>query len=226
MAGSANPGSANYFGMLIRNLRVAKGLTKTQLATAVGLSPGFISRIESGERRPALEKLRRLAEELGATYQQLAIAAGMLSDAPSNSVNRRAIRVSRRAVPVFDSVPAGLFKDSNVVEASDDLLYLVLAEDELNHDPRAFALIVTGDSMVEAGILDGDVIVVSPNTRVANGDIAVVSVNKQATSVKRVYFEDNSILLQPCNSNFRPMVLSGNEVEVLGKVILVRRKLG
>jgi repressor LexA len=217
--------AANALGKLVRNLRVAKGLNQSQLAESVGVTAGFISRVESGARMPALDLLMKLAKTLGTTYQHLAETSGLLSGPRVALPSRRSIAVPRRAVPVFAKTPAGLFKDSNTVEAGEDILYLVLAEEELNYDPRAFALIVSGDSMVEAGILDGDIIVVSPNTRVNNGDIAVVSLNKQATSVKRVYFEEHAILLQPCNSNFRPQVLSTSEVEVLGKVILVRRKL-
>lgn len=132
----------------------------------------------------------------------------------------------KRAIPVFDSVPAGLLKEANVVEAYADMEKLVLSEEELGYDPRAFALIVTGDSMVEAGILDGDVLVVSPSTPVGPGDIGVVLVNKSTTTVKKIYIEADRVLLQPANSNYRPQVLAyPDEVEILGKVILVRRKL-
>jgi len=134
--------------------------------------------------------------------------------------------LKRSQIPVFDTVPAGLLKEANVVEAYDDVEKLVLTEDEMGFDAQAFGLIVQGDSMVEAGILDGDVLIVSPNTKVNDGDIAVVLVNKQSTTVKKVYIEESKVILQPANSNFRPQVLNyPDEVEILGKVILVRRKL-
>ena len=125
-------------------------------------------------------------------------------------------QIALRAIPIYDTVPAGIFKDANVVEASDDVPYLILNEEELGYDPRAFALIVSGDSMIEAGILDGDVLVVSPNTRVKNGEIAVVSVDQTAHTVKKVYFDKGNVLLQPCNSHFRPEVCEERQVEILG----------
>ncbi len=136
-------------------------------------------------------------------------------------------RLKRRAVPVFDSVPAGYFDEANVVEAYDDVEKLVLTEEELAFDPKSFALIVKGDSMMEAGILEGDVIIVSPNTKVVDGDIAVVQISGRETTVKIVYFEDeDSLLLQPANSAYKPSLLKyPEEVEILGKVVLVRRKL-
>ncbi len=132
----------------------------------------------------------------------------------------------RRAIPIFDKVPAGLFDEANVVFEYDDLEQLVLAEEELNYDPQAFALRVRGDSMVECGILDGDIVVVSPNTPVRDGDIAVVSYEGRETTMKRIFFADDHVVLQPCNSSYKPIVVPKDEkLKILGKVILVRRKL-
>lgn len=155
------------------------------------------------------------------TLQQLVqqLQAGM-SSAP------RASTGVKRSIPVFDTVPAGLLKESNVVEAYQDMEQLVLSEEELAYDPRAFALVVQGDSMIDMGILDGDVVIVSPNTPVGPGEVGVVQVNRRTTSVKKVYVEGDKVILQPANSNFKPQVLTRpDEVEILGKVVLVRRKM-
>ncbi|MCB1218315.1 helix-turn-helix domain-containing protein [bacterium] len=146
--------------------------------------------------------------------------------AGSNGSSAAMAAAPRRAMPVYDTVPAGLLKDANVIEAHADIEKLVLSEDEMMYDPKSFGLIVQGDSMLEAGILDGDTLIVSPATQVSNGDIAVVQVNRRQTTVKKVYFENESVILQPANSNYRPQVLKyPDEVEILGKVVLVRRKL-
>jgi repressor LexA len=137
-----------------------------------------------------------------------------------------AVEAGIQRIPVFDTVPAGLFKDASVVLDFEDVPSLLLTGEEANHDPQAFALVVQGDSMVEAGILDGDILVVSPGTRVLNGDIAVVCVNQTASTVKKVYVEDGRLVLQPANHRYRPEVLSyPQEVEILGKVIQVRRQI-
>jgi SOS-response transcriptional repressor LexA len=250
-------------GSLVRNLRLRRGLSQSDLAHAAGINNSYLSRIENGERRPSPKILRRFSEILQHPYDDLVVKSGILSadfvrqtparqsthDAPisatggdeTSAILRQLIQsiqgggmaglaapsaLERRAINIFDGVSAGLLKDANVVEAHEDLPKLVLSEEELGYDPRAFALVVQGDSMVEAGILDGDVVVVSPNTKVAPGDVAVVMVNQATTTCKRVYLEDDRVILQPCNSNYRPQVLSyPDEVEILGKVILVRRKL-
>lgn len=243
------------FGELLRKLRLRVGLTQAELAELSEVNHSYLSRLEGGDRKPSPRMLRKLAPALNYPYDELAISAGLLDRefheqqpvasvrpdvmdalrsrmaamqaarmAPSASQVAGAT-VPRRAVPLYDSVPAGVMKDANVVDATDDVPYIVLSEEELGWDPRAFALVVSGDSMVEAGILDGDVLIVSPNTRVQSGDIAVVSIERREHTVKKVYFDKGSILLQPCNSNFRPEVFNEREVEILGRVILVRRKL-
>ncbi|MDQ3023677.1 MAG: hypothetical protein M3R04_04710 [bacterium] len=131
-----------------------------------------------------------------------------------------------REIPIYDSVPAGIFKESNVVETHAGVEKLVLTEEELGRDPNAFALVVRGDSMVDAGILDGDIVVVSPATATGSGDVAVVRLDRETTAVKKVYIEGGHIILQSANSQYKPIVkLYPAEAEILGKVVLVRRKL-
>ncbi len=249
--------AAEEFGRLIRELRVARGFSQSELAYQIGVDHSYLSHIEQGRRRPSIGVLRELARVLEVEYEELARMAGLMGSTPLRRGRRRAgprveledlyrliedyfagrppIRgryftpaspPERRAIPIFDKVPAGLFDEANVVYEYDDLEQLVLAEEELNYDPQAFALRVRGDSMVECGILDGDIVVVSPNTPVKDGDIAVVSYEGRETTMKRIFFADDHVVLQPCNSNYKPIVVPKDEkLKILGKVILVRRKL-
>lgn len=243
-------------GTLLRNLRLRRGMSQFDVAKAVGINNSYLSRIENGERRPSPKILTKFADILDYPYDELVVKSGILSEEfvrsaqsasqpPAADSTTKALQDLlhnlqqqpqvasgmapsgvKRGVPVFDTVPAGLLKEANVVEAYDDIEKLVLSEDELGFDPQAFALIVSGDSMIEAGILDGDVVIVSPNTKVSDGDIAVVQVNRRTTTVKKVYIEGSRIILQPANFHFKPQVLNyPDEVEILGKVILVRRKI-
>ncbi len=83
-----------------------------------------------------------------------------------------------------------------------------------------FALRVTGDSMIEAGILEGDIIVVHQGTSAENGDIVVALVEDSAT-VKTFYKEDGHFRLQPENASMAPILV--NEVYILGKVVACLR---
>lgn len=83
-----------------------------------------------------------------------------------------------------------------------------------------FLLRVRGDSMLEAGILDGDYVLVRQQPTVENGEIAVVLLEDEAT-VKRFYKENNRIRLQPENPRYEPIIV--RSAQVLGKVIGVFR---
>lgn len=83
-----------------------------------------------------------------------------------------------------------------------------------------FMLRVKGDSMIEAGILDGDMIMVKQQETADNGDIVVALIDDSAT-VKTFYKKDNKIVLQPENSSMEPIIV--DTVSILGKVFGVYR---
>jgi repressor LexA len=93
-------------------------------------------------------------------------------------------------------------------------------------DDQTFALQVKGDSMVEAGIVEGDLVIVKHQSAVANGEIGVALVDGEAT-VKRIYDEGDKWRLEPENSTMRPLVVIKGQAEfsVAGKVVGVVRKL-
>ena len=85
---------------------------------------------------------------------------------------------------------------------------------------ETFLLTVKGESMINAGILDGDMLLVESTSVVSNGDMAVALVDESAT-VKTFYKEEGIYRLQPENDTMEPIIVS--EVEILGKVIGVFR---
>ena len=87
---------------------------------------------------------------------------------------------------------------------------------------NAFMLRVQGDSMIEAAILDGDLILVRPQKMASNGEIVVAMVDGEAT-VKRFYREDGRVRLQPENRSMTPIYAS--DVEIIGRVEAVVRRL-
>jgi repressor LexA len=90
-----------------------------------------------------------------------------------------------------------------------------------NADPKhLFALHVKGDSMINAGILDGDIIIVEQTPVATNGEIIVALIDDEAT-VKRFYKENGHFRLQPENDDYAPIIV--DEVSVLGKVVSLIR---
>jgi repressor LexA len=93
----------------------------------------------------------------------------------------------------------------------------------LNKNKEYFALLVRGDSMEGAGIMDGDTVVIEKQNTVRNGEIAVVMLDEAAT-LKTFYRESSRIRLQPGNPKYPPTFCSSDEdVRVLGRVVQVFR---
>ncbi|SFG66039.1 SOS-response transcriptional repressor, LexA [Desulfotomaculum arcticum] len=119
-------------------------------------------------------------------------------------------------VPVLGQVAAGL---PLLAEENYEDVFPLPADFTGSGD--LFILRIKGDSMIEAGILEGDLVVVRKQPKVENGEIAVAMIEGEAT-VKRFFKEKDHILLQPENSLYAPII--AREVEILGKVVgLVRR---
>jgi repressor LexA len=87
-----------------------------------------------------------------------------------------------------------------------------------------FALQVSGDSMIDARIGDGDLVIVRRQPVAENGDIVVALLGEEAT-VKRLYVADSVIELRPANANYQPIRVGPNDdLRILGKVLAVRSR--
>lgn len=115
-------------------------------------------------------------------------------------------------VPLVGKVTAGI--PITAVENVDDTFPLPV---DLVGEDTSFMLSVQGDSMIDAGIYDGDYIVVRIQQTARNGEIIVAMVGDDEATVKRYYKEKDCIRLQPDNSAYEP--IRSQDIKVLGKVI-------
>jgi repressor LexA len=127
-------------------------------------------------------------------------------------------------VPLVGRVAAG-----TPVLAEENIEDQITVGPEIAHDESAYALRVHGDSMIETGIYDGDIVVVRPQRDAANGTIVVARIENELTgehevTVKRFYREANRVRLQPENSTMEPIF--ARDVTVEGTVVAVIRLLG
>ncbi len=125
------------------------------------------------------------------------------------------VRNTSTAVPVVGRVTAG-----QPILAEENLDDYVSIPEVMLGEGEHFILLVRGDSMIEAGILDGDYIVVRRANDATNGDIVVAMIDDSAT-VKRYFKENGHFRLQPENSSMEPIY--ADEVTILGKVISLYR---
>jgi repressor LexA len=122
-------------------------------------------------------------------------------------------------VPVVGKVTAGL--PITAIENVEE--YFPLPERLAPADEQVFMLEIMGESMIEAGILDGDYVIVRQQQTANNGDIVVAMTEEDEATCKRFFKEKDFIRLQPENSTMDPIIL--RNVSILGKVIGVYRHI-
>jgi repressor LexA len=121
-------------------------------------------------------------------------------------------------VPLVGKVTAGA--PVLAVENIED--YFPIPKDFVEHED-VFMLRVKGDSMVDAGILDGDFVLVNRQETAFNGEIVVALIDGEEATVKRFFHEGTHIRLQPENAAMDPLIVE--DVRILGKVIGVFRRI-
>lgn len=127
--------------------------------------------------------------------------------------------VASEPVPVPTS-GFNLYDYESAVTITEDMLPRSAARDTL------FALEVDGDSMIDAMVNDGDIIILKPTHEAQNGDMVAVRINQDETTLKRFYREGDRVRLQPANPTMEPIYIdSSTPIEVQGKVVLVIRQV-
>ena len=155
-----------------------------------------------------------LSSTASVSYQLKRLQEQGLLSAPGNKGVKRAIATTARAgqIPVVGVVTAGM-----PILAFENLEGTMAWEG----DPSCFALRVRGESMINAGILDGDKVVVRPQSTADNGQIVVARIGDEAT-VKRLSRRNGQVWLLPENPAFDP--IDGTEAELVGVVKAVVRE--
>lgn len=124
-----------------------------------------------------------------------------------------------RYAPVIGKVTAGL--PITAVENIEE--FVPIPSSSASPDDNLFVLVIDGESMIEAGILDGDMVIVKQQNTANNGEIVVAMTEDDEATVKRFFKEKDYIRLQPENATMEPLVY--NNVTILGKVIGLYRHI-
>lgn len=122
-------------------------------------------------------------------------------------------------IPLLGNVAAG-----NPIEAIENPNeYFSLPKELLPKNHEVFALKVNGESMINAGIFDGDIVIVERNKNAINGEIIVALTDENEVTLKRFFKEKNHIRLQPENDTMDPIIL--DNVSILGKAVGLYRTI-
>ena len=196
-------------GMAIKMRREQLELTQQQVADYVGVSKSAVSRWESGDvANMGIDKLSKLSE--------------ILSVSPLDIINETELTLrivpnknNTAPIPLLGSIAAGspILAEQNI-------------EDYFNLDKKIkadFCLRIKGDSMININIMDGDIVFIKKQEDLENGEVGAVLVEDSAT-LKRFYRMNGEVYLQSENPAYKPIVISGGEVMVLGKMVASLRQ--
>jgi repressor LexA len=151
-------------------------------------------------------------------------AAGYLSRVPNTP---RGIRLAQNEivrVPMMGQIAAGLPVSFGDPDPDD---YIELTRDIVTELDGLYALKVKGDSMIDALVNDGDIVVMQHETQARNGEmVAVRLTDRDETTLKRFYRENGHVRLQPANPAMPPIIVHPSVAEVQGRVVAVIRQLG
>jgi repressor LexA len=132
------------------------------------------------------------------------------------SVERRPVS----HVPLVGDVAAG-----TDVLAAENVEELVPVPSDLTGEGPLFMLRVRGDSMVDAGILDGDFVVVRSQPEARDGEVVVAGIPGEEATVKTFRRRGRKVVLEPANARLSPMEFPAGDVQVFGRVVSVMRRL-
>lgn len=198
------------FGKYLKELRMKNGLSLRQLSLCSGVSNAYLSQIETGARStPKPDILMKISEGLQIPYNQLMAAAGYIDT-----------QISIPVVGAVKAVPNGL--------AYEELLGSEKMDTEDKAEGNYFYLKVKDDSMINEGILPGDLVLVREQNEIEYGDLTVVIIENEEGTLNKVYKHNDSITLQSANPVYPSRTFTGKEMErirIVGKIKGLKRKL-
>ena len=171
---------------------------------------GFVKRLAHKARALEVVKLpeNASANDIFNSFTPSVIKGGLDKNEETKSTD----------VSVLGSIAAG-----TPIEAIQQEVDRVALPEDLQNNGEHYGLKVKGDSMIEAGINDGDTVIVKKTSNVDSGQIAVVLIDDQEATLKRVRKKGNTIALEAANRNYGTKIYAASRIKIQGKLISLYR---
>lgn len=208
---------AEFYEQLKKAMQI-RNISQGELCKRTGIPKSAMSQYMSGKFKPKQTRTFLIAEALRVNeswlmgFEQEPMEKKPL---PKNLIPLKKIRF----VPILGQIACG-----EPILAEQNYEGSVMLPENVN---ATFALRCKGDSMIDVNIQDGDIVFVQETPEVENGEIAAVIIGDEAT-LKKVYYQNDTITLMPANSSFEPLVYKKeeiNEIRICGKAVAVLRHI-
>lgn len=194
-------------GNRIKELRIKAGLTQTELGDKLGIGASAVAKYENGRVKNIKQST---IAEMARIFDCAPSYVMALDDVPPLPPN--IITPAARPVPVLGTICAG---DGTVAE--ENFVGNFFIDNTVQAD---YALRVNGDSMVEAEIYNGDMAFLRKDFEFRAGWIyAVVHGVDREASLKKVFRQDDKLILQPCNSDYSPIIADVQDCYIVGELV-------
>ena len=200
----------------IKKLREKYGLTQYELGKIAGLSSKAVGAWESGRAEPRIGAIEKIASYFGISKSEV---LGWTNDDHDISNIKNLSTPDAYAVPILGRICCGNGA-FNEEESCDGVFVL---DKSIRAD---FCLEARGDSMTDAGIDDGDKVFLRKSEKYEDGKIyGVIIKGEDLASLKKVYRINDQIMLQPCNSEYHPQIMSQDDVYIVGECVGVYKAM-
>ena len=193
----------------IRYYRKLRGISQEILADKLGYkSFTTIQKWEDGTSSPPIGTVKKVADILGVTIEELT------SDDVAEDFDgvTNLIRPASRPVPILGDICAG---EGTWCEENFEGHFFI--DSSVKAD---FCVRVRGDSMIDAGIFNGDLAFIKKTYDYTNGKIYAVRINSDCEAVlKKVFWQEDTIILNPCNADYEPIVTDAQGMTVIGECV-------
>lgn len=194
----------------LKELRLKKGLSQKELADLIPVNQTAVSQWERGVTTPNPNALKRLCQIFNQTSDYFLEI--------ENSNIPKGIKI-----PVFSQVAAGI-----PISAIEDIIDYEEISEQMASNGEYFGLVIKGDSM-EPRITTGDVVIVRKQNTIENGEIAIVLINGEEGTCKKIKKTPEGVMLISLNPAHEPIFYSNKQiqelpVQIVGKVVELRAK--
>lgn len=196
----------------IRFYRKLRGISQEALADKLGYkSFTTIQKWEDGTSSPPIGTVKKVADILGVTIEELTSDDNHSVDPDLTGITNISFPASR-PIPILGDICAG---EGTWCEENFEGHFFI--DSSVKAD---FCVRVRGDSMIDAGIRDGDLAFIKRTYDYKDGSIYAVRINSDCEAVlKKVFWQDDTIVLNPCNAEYKPIVTDSEGVSVVGECI-------
>ena len=216
--------SKEELGLYLKRCRDIKDLSLREVDKLTGISYTHLNMIENGKRNVTPALLRTLANLYGLDYLDLYEKAGYIDLV--NDERRNKYKIDELGNPVKEVPLLGTVKAGYDYLAQENWIGTIDVDASLVKDgSEYFALKVHGDSMSPV-LVENDIVIVKKQDDFETGDIVVAIINGDEATIKKGKKTDNSILLQPLNNNYEPLIFTNDEMKTIPvKIIGVVKQL-